>query len=149
MRSAEQDPVGTRKHIQIVVRDGAVLDLGLRQQERQLAFYRDKFCVSEQRPRSQSRAVHNHSLREALQLGDIVNLANLDMSARDLEISHQRRKITVRFDQHGVELTYKFVRKRILASIQLVRFGEEVVNWAAGATQATIAERIVAHLISG
>src|SRR3546814_11906736 len=62
------DPVGARKHIAGLAGEG-IADLGLRDQDRELAADRDQFHVAEQLARAEPGAVEDQSFGERRDLG--------------------------------------------------------------------------------
>src|SRR3546814_21059188 len=66
--AADDDPVGARKHIAGLAGEG-IADLGLRDQDRELAAERDQFHVAEQLARAEPGAVEDQSFGERRDLG--------------------------------------------------------------------------------
>ena len=140
----KQDTVATREHVEIV-RKSTVGNLGLRQQDGQLALDRDEFFIAEERFRSESRAIHDDALRESLELCQLANLAHLDLTAGNPEILQHRRKVRVGLDQHGVELTHPRIREWIFRRRKIVHFGQKVSNWAVERKQCARRYGVPAH----
>jgi hypothetical protein len=70
-----------RGNMQKIVRQRAVVNLGLGQQDGQLAIHRSELIVAEERLRSETGAVHDDPLRQSLKFGNVVQLVNLDLAA--------------------------------------------------------------------
>src|SRR3546814_7900430 len=64
--AADDDPVGARKHIAGLAGEG-IADLGLRDQDRELAADRDQFHVAEQLARAEPGAVRSEEHTSELQ----------------------------------------------------------------------------------
>src|SRR5271166_6274703 len=105
MSAAEQNAVTSGKHVEIRW-NRAVINLGLRQQYGQLTFDRRELFISEQSLRAQPATVHDHTLGERRQLGRLTQLPHYNAPASEMEVVHHRRQITVRLDDHGVELKH-------------------------------------------
>src|SRR5207244_13141515 len=92
----------------------AVINLGLRQQNFQLAAHWSKFLIIEQCARAQAGAVEDHLFRQALKLATIAKLFDDDSAAGDVEIAQERVEISLRLDQHRAVLTYELVTKIVI-----------------------------------
>src|SRR5688572_8102284 len=98
----QHDAVGARKHV-VVTLEHDVVDLGLRQQNRQLALDRNELGVSEQRRAAEPRAIDDHGLVERLQLVPIVERAHVDMTTAKQKVSRDGADEDARFDEHRRE----------------------------------------------
>src|SRR6516165_12583837 len=80
--AAENDRVAPREHVQIL---GAVeidvIDLRLRQEQRQLPFDRRQFVVAEQRLGAETRAIDDQRRCDLRELGAVREVANVELAA--------------------------------------------------------------------
>jgi hypothetical protein len=126
MGAAQQNAVPAREHVEIVLGQQRIIDLGLRLQDGQLPFHRREFAVAEQLACTQAGTVDDDRLRKRRDVGRRRKRPNVHTPAGISEVTQQRRKIDRRLDEHHGVDEHVPLPERVFRWTEPARFREQI-----------------------